>query len=97
MFLKLKVSLLLASVMYSTTVLADASHQLGSNTPIPADSHAPIAVMGDHLHAKGEWMLSVRSMSMQMDGTIQGSHSINSDQIVTQISNPNAPAYSGPR
>lgn len=91
MFLKLKVSLLLASVMYSTTVLADASHQLGSNTPIPADSHAPIAVMGDHLHAKGEWMLSVRSMSMQMDGTIQGSHSINSDQIVTQISNPNAP------
>ena len=31
-----------------------------------ADSHAPISVMGDHTHGKGEWMLSYRYMGMGM-------------------------------
>jgi hypothetical protein len=32
------------------------------------DAHAPIGVMGEHLHAKGEWMLSYRFAHMRMDG-----------------------------
>lgn len=40
-----------------------------------ADSHAPIAVMGDHLHQQGEWMLSYRYMTMDMSGIIDNSQS----------------------
>ena len=32
------------------------------------DAHAPIGVMGDHLHEKGKFMVSFRSMSMKMNG-----------------------------
>lgn len=28
------------------------------------DGHAPIGIMGDHYHKKGEWMLSYRMMTM---------------------------------
>ena len=38
-----------------------------------ADSHAPIGVMGDHVHATGEWMLSYRFMTMAMDHNYNGS------------------------
>lgn len=41
-------------------------------SPVAADSrpddHAPIGVMGDHTHARGEWMLSYRYMRMGMNG-----------------------------
>ena len=30
------------------------------------DGHAPISVMGDHMHGKGEWMFSYRYMYMDM-------------------------------
>ena len=33
------------------------------------DGHAPISVMGDHMHAMGEWMVSYRYMTMDMEGT----------------------------
>ncbi len=32
------------------------------------DGHAPISVMGEHVHHKGEWMVSYRFMFMDMDG-----------------------------
>ncbi|WP_262692782.1 transporter [Kordiimonas aestuarii] len=31
------------------------------------DDHAPIGVMADHAHKKGEWMLSARAMTMSMN------------------------------
>ncbi len=34
--------------------------------------------MGDHVHGKGEWMLSYRYMFMDMDGMYKGSNSISS-------------------
>ena len=40
------------------------------------DGHAPITVMGDHMHAKGEWMLSYRNMTMDMEGMLKGSDTI---------------------
>ena len=45
------------------------------------DSHAPISVMGDHMHGAGEWMLSYRYMFMEMDGMYQGSNAISPTQV----------------
>ncbi len=36
------------------------------------DGHAPISVMGDHMHGKGEWMFSYRYMHMNMKNLKQG-------------------------
>ncbi len=41
-----------------------------------ADDHAPIGVMGDHLHSEGDWMMSYRVMSMPMSTLRQGTESI---------------------
>ena len=40
------------------------------------DGHAPISVMGDHMHAMGEWMVSYRYMTMDMKGLLKGSDSV---------------------
>ncbi len=48
------------------------------------DGHAPISVMGDHMHAMGEWMISYRFMTMEMEGLLNGSSDINlSSQLGT--------------
>ncbi len=52
-----------------------------------ADSHAPIGVMGDHMHHKGEWMISYRFMTMEMKGSRDGSSDISRDEIVTTVPN----------
>ncbi|MAE97459.1 MAG: hypothetical protein CL910_22650 [Deltaproteobacteria bacterium] len=36
------------------------------------EAHAPIGVMGDHIHDRGEWMLSYRYMRMNMNGNRDG-------------------------
>ena len=52
-----------------------------------ADAHAPIGVMGDHLHPKGGWMLSYRFMHMEMDGNLDGSDDIGATRIATTVPN----------
>lgn len=54
---------------------------------IYADDHAPIGVMADHAHKKGEVMLSARVMHMEMEGNQIGSQSVSSDTIATTIPN----------
>lgn len=61
---------------------------IGSNGISRADSHAPIGVMGDHMHHKGEWMLSYRFMTMEMKGNRKGSSSISRNEIATTEPNP---------
>ena len=51
------------------------------------DSHAPVGVMGDHVHKKGEWMLSFRTMTMSMQGNLQGTNSLSPEQIVQTQAN----------
>ena len=46
------------------------------------DSHAPIGVMGDHVHKKGEWMMSFRTMRMSMHGNRNGTSSLSPEDIV---------------
>ncbi len=50
-----------------------------------ADSHAPISVMGDHTHGKGEWMLSYRYMGMSMSGAKSGSDSLSTEEAFAEI------------
>ncbi len=52
---------------------------------------APLAVMGGHIHNKGEWMLSYRYKHMDMDGNRNGTNDLSPEQIVTNFVNPNGP------
>ncbi len=54
--------------------LAEEQHQHHDHSGPNArpDDHAPIGVMGEHLHGAGEWMVSYRYMKMHMDGNRDG-------------------------
>ena len=47
------------------------------------DGHAPISVMGDHMHGKGEWMFSYRYMYMNMEDLKQGSDDASFEDALT--------------
>lgn len=53
-----------------------------------ASDHAPIGVMADHRHKKGEWMLSYRYAYMDMDGNRDGTKALDPETIVTTVANP---------
>ncbi|WP_190811473.1 nitrous oxide reductase accessory protein NosL [Flagellimonas sp. S3867] len=44
-------------------------------------SYAPSGIMGDHLHAKGGFMVSLRYMKMAMSGNREGSNEISDEEI----------------
>ncbi|MEM9926548.1 MAG: transporter [Cyanobacteria bacterium P01_D01_bin.50] len=46
------------------------------------DGHAPIGVMGDHTHKKGEFMFSYRYMFMNMDGNRDGTNSLSNSEVL---------------
>ena len=52
-----------------------------------ADDHAPIGIMADHTHKKGEIMLSFRAMHMDMGGSQIGTEPVTPEQIVTTVPN----------
>ena len=52
-----------------------------------AIDHAPIGVMGDHYHGKGEWMVSARYMRMLMSGNRTGTTDL-TDQNILALANP---------
>lgn len=56
-------------------------------SPYNAAGHAPVGVMGDHMHDQGEFMLSYRFMHMDMQGNRTGTTSMDADTIVTSIPN----------
>ena len=45
------------------------------------DAHAPIGVMGDHLHSKGSFMVSFRYMDMTMKENKMGTNNISNTEI----------------
>jgi hypothetical protein len=45
-----------------------------------ADAHAPIGVMGDHVHKAGEWMVGYRYMPMHQEGLRDGSDSVSKQE-----------------
>lgn len=50
-----------------------------------ADDHAPIGVMGDHNHHKGEWMLSYRYSHMEMKGNRDGDSKRTTAQVLNDF------------
>lgn len=50
-------------------------------------SSAPIGVMGDHTHGKGDWMVSYRYMRMEMDGNRDGTNELNPLEISGDFAN----------
>lgn len=48
------------------------------------DSHAPIGVMADHVHAAGEWMVSLRYMYMDMGGNRDGTRNLSPQDVLDQ-------------
>ena len=70
----------------SLSVQANTTDHHGHTKTLP-QTHAPIGVMGDHMHNEGEFMFSYRYMDMDMSGNLKGSHNISSDEITTTIPN----------
>ncbi|MGH1398136.1 MAG: transporter [Alphaproteobacteria bacterium] len=48
---------------------------------------APISVMGDHMHPKGEWMVSYRRSHMMMEENRNGTSRLSNDEIATSVAN----------
>lgn len=71
--------------------LAPAAAQADQASALRADSHAPIGVMADHTHSKGEWMISYRYMHMAMEENRLAREDITPEEIVSTQGNPNAP------
>jgi len=72
-------------IFFGIPSFADDDHS--GVAPVRADSHAPIGVMADHMHKKGEWMLSFRYMNMDMEDNLIGKDSVSNDYIVTTVRN----------
>jgi len=70
-------SMLVAQKLETPAIPANAiteeTHDHKGTNPI---DHAPIGVMGDHTHKKGEMMFSYRAMLMDMDGLLEGTDDV---------------------
>ncbi len=71
----------------SFALMAALSATPGFAHDVKADDHAPIGVMADHTHEKGEAMFSVRYMHMGMSDNQIGTDSADLNTIVTTIPN----------
>ena len=68
----------LGTILLCTTSSIAQDTLWTSNRP---DGHAPISVMGDHTHKKGELMFSYRYMQMTMDGLISDRSRVSNTSI----------------
>ena len=71
--------LTLISTIFFGSFASLSAHEGG--TISRPDAHAPISIMVDHTHKKGEWMLSYRFMRMNMNGMRSGSTQISSEDV----------------
>lgn len=74
----IKNTLLAITILFSTQII---SHEWSDHRP---DAHAPIGVMGDHTHKKGEGMISYRYKTMSMSGIRSGQTKQNISDILNQ-------------
>ena len=70
-------------LLLATTASILNAHE-GPWTAGRPDGHAPITVMGDHMHAMGEWMFSYRFMTMDMEGLLKGSDNVSTNSMLTK-------------
>lgn len=67
--------------MLLTLMAAPAAGQVEISTDRP-DGHAPLGVLGDHMHEAGEFMVSYRYSQMRMDGLRVGEEEIFAQSIL---------------
>lgn len=70
--------LVIGTILFHSNIIIAQDNQWTSSRP---DGHAPVSVMGDHYHKKGEFMFSYRFMPMWMKGNLQSSDDISNDGI----------------
>ena len=80
--------------LLGANVFADENHhniglslENGKLKRINASAHAPIGVMGEHMHKKGEWMASYRFQHMSMEDNQIGTTKVSPEFIVTNVAN----------
>ncbi|MEP1142746.1 MAG: transporter [Henriciella sp.] len=83
----MKIQILASAAALCICLPASAHEGDGAHVTYATD-HAPIGVMADHRHKKGEWMASYRYMYMEMSGNRDGSDEISPEEIVTTAPNP---------
>lgn len=76
-----------AALLCLPSAFTISAHAHDVHTEPRAYDHAPIGVMGDHLHKKGEFMLSARYMRMDMGGNRIGTNSATPEEIATTVPN----------
>lgn len=82
----------IASILAITSASSAMAKDCNCSGNLRADGHAPIGVMGDHMHKAGDFMISIRAMRMEMDGNRDGTNSLSPEEIVTNYANP----FAGP-
>ncbi len=93
--MRIRTTLLMAGMVCSFSLspaYADQAVHLGNHgvhdhSASTASDHAPIGVMGDHIHGAGDFMLSYRAMHMDMDGSRKGTSDIDPVTIATTEAN----------
>lgn len=75
------------AIRFAGAALALAHTAHAQAHDVYADDHAPIGVMADHAHKKGEVMLSFRVMHMEMQGNQIGTESTDPETIATAVPN----------
>ena len=83
-----------AACLFSVSVFAHGADHQGEcdcdkaiHPARGASLHAPIDVMGEHMHEKGEWMFSYRFKHMKMDGNRDGTDDLSPEEIATSEAN----------
>jgi hypothetical protein len=71
---------LLPTIVLVVSVTAASGQGFDTGRP---DGHAPIGVMGDHTHERGEVMLSYRYMRMDMEGNRDGTDDVSVSEILS--------------
>ncbi|MEM1106878.1 MAG: transporter [Pseudomonadota bacterium] len=80
----MKLNTLFASAALGLALAPLASAHEGDEGKVTyAADHAPIGVMADHRHEKGEWMASYRFMYMDMSGSRNGTDSLSPEEVIT--------------
>ncbi len=77
----------IATLSLCCTLPALADEQGHAHHAENAAAHAPIGVMGEHLHKKGGWMFSYRFMRMHMEGNRIGNNNVSPTTIATTVPN----------
>ncbi len=76
-----RTALILIGLCFSLPAVAGGDHGNDAYDTSRPDSHAPIHVMGDHIHGAGEWMVSYRFMRMNMEGLQDGKDDLSKEDF----------------